>query len=177
VISLSVAIVDGQTMEKMADANARLVQANSWPFVSTILSEDETEIAIGLKNDGVGPAKLHWVQLVYQGRAYGSMLKLMQECCGYQPGAADRRRLVDFGFSVADDTVLRSGETNLFFRMRNSPTNAIVYAPLRSRLLGISVRACYCSVFDECFIGDGKSLKTQAVEVCPEPGVRYLPKG
>ena len=32
VVSLGVAILHGRTMEKMAEANAHLVAANSWPF-------------------------------------------------------------------------------------------------------------------------------------------------
>ena len=33
VISLVVAVEHGRTMERMAEANGRMVQASSWPFV------------------------------------------------------------------------------------------------------------------------------------------------
>src|SRR5580704_7329630 len=33
VVSLVVAVEHGRTMERMADANTRMVDANSWPFV------------------------------------------------------------------------------------------------------------------------------------------------
>jgi hypothetical protein len=34
VVSLVVAVEHGQTMERMADANTKMVEANSWPFIS-----------------------------------------------------------------------------------------------------------------------------------------------
>src|ERR1700704_6133355 len=34
VVSLIVAVEHGHTMERMADANTKMVEANSWPFIS-----------------------------------------------------------------------------------------------------------------------------------------------
>jgi len=61
VVSLGIAIMDGRTMEKMADANARMVAANSWPFLSygagTATSNGVATINMHVANTGVGPPK------------------------------------------------------------------------------------------------------------------------
>src|SRR6185436_9542916 len=62
VISLVVAVHHGRTMQEMAQANARLVQANSWPLLQfTTGNANETgqpEITLKIENAGVGPAKV-----------------------------------------------------------------------------------------------------------------------
>src|SRR4030095_11297543 len=62
VISLTIAIHHGQTMQKMAAENARLLQANSWPllqFATGNANESgQPEITLKIENAGVGPAKL-----------------------------------------------------------------------------------------------------------------------
>ncbi|HJY41828.1 MAG TPA: hypothetical protein VJ303_11345, partial [Steroidobacteraceae bacterium] len=61
-ISLAIAIHHGHTMQKMADENARLVQANSWPLLQFTTGnandKGEPEITLNVENAGVGPAKL-----------------------------------------------------------------------------------------------------------------------
>src|ERR1044072_9678985 len=61
-ISLVIAIHHGHTMQKMADENARLGQANSWPLLQfttgNASDKGEPEITLNIENAGVGPAKL-----------------------------------------------------------------------------------------------------------------------
>src|SRR5438045_7304822 len=69
VVSLGIAILHGRTMEKMAEANARLVAANSWPFLSysagTNTTNGVTRIHMRVVNSGVGPAKIESAELVW----------------------------------------------------------------------------------------------------------------
>jgi len=61
-VSLVVAIHHGRTMERMAEANARLVAANSWPFLGystgNVGPDGRNKIDLKVVNDGVGPAKI-----------------------------------------------------------------------------------------------------------------------
>jgi hypothetical protein len=61
IISLFVAIHHGRTMQEMAEANARMVAANSWPFVQygtgNLSEQGLPEISLSLANQGVGPAR------------------------------------------------------------------------------------------------------------------------
>src|SRR6185312_3394834 len=70
VISLVVAVHHGRTMQEMAQANARLVQANSWPLLQFTTGnandKGEPEITLKVENAGVGPAKLVSLE-IFQG--------------------------------------------------------------------------------------------------------------
>src|SRR5438046_9097500 len=61
VSSLVVAIVHSRTLERMADANVKLVQANSWPYLAySTANENDGQRAINMsvENNGIGPAKV-----------------------------------------------------------------------------------------------------------------------
>src|ERR1700748_1188714 len=66
VVSLILAIIHGQAMERMADANAKLVEANSWPFLEYStgdIDDNKPEIEMRIGNVGVGPAKVQSVEV------------------------------------------------------------------------------------------------------------------
>ena len=61
VSSLIVAIVHSHTLERMADANVKLVEANSWPFLAYSTgnrNDEKPAISMGVDNNGIGPAKI-----------------------------------------------------------------------------------------------------------------------
>ena len=176
--SLIVAIVHSQTLERMADANARLVEANSWPYLGydtdNALGPKENTIDMKITNNGVGPAKIESVELKWNGRAQRNPGDFLRACCGYAPDPA-HHRLRTSG-SIAGN-VLRAGETIAFvtlFRMEGAD-------PVWERLnhardsSALSVNVCYCSVFDECWVEDipRKSLSPQRVDRCRTPAVPY----
>ncbi len=168
VISLVVAVRHGQTMEEMAHANARLVEANSWPFIGLHLNRDDKGVEIGIRNTGVGPAKIRWVEMAYRGRPVRSMSELLSACCGYKAGDH-----LDYGYSVVTNTVVRAGEDIAMVSLRQSPANRELFPRLAAGVADVSVRTCYCSVFDECAISDGVTLDTRAVKACGAPATAF----
>jgi len=72
VVSLVVAVEHGPTMERMADANTRLVDANSWPFVQfdshNVDEQGNAEVRLVLTNDGIGPACVETFELRSDGK-------------------------------------------------------------------------------------------------------------
>ena len=164
VISLAVAIGHGRIMEKMADANSRLVKASSWPFIGAHMAVNENAIVLGVANEGVGPAKVRWVQVTYDGKPARSTLDLLAQCCGLTPSGH-----VDYAFSLLTNTVVRAGDTVDMITLRREPLNSQIFGPLRRNALRVGFRICYCSVFDECFISDGLTLDTRSVTRCVAP--------
>jgi hypothetical protein len=67
VVSLVVAVEHGRTMERMADANTRMVDANSWPFVEfdshNVDAQGNADVRLVLTNDGIGPARIETFEL------------------------------------------------------------------------------------------------------------------
>ena len=85
VISLWVAIATEKANQKMVDANYRMVAAASWPFLQLESGNNSDDgkhrITRELENAGVGPAKIHSIEIFWRGKAYPSSQALLRACC------------------------------------------------------------------------------------------------
>ncbi|QUT06364.1 hypothetical protein KFK14_02465 [Sphingobium phenoxybenzoativorans] len=149
-----------------ARATQRMQQAAAWPFVaydtSNYSDDGNHRINLTLTNNGVGPAMLGPVELQYQGKAMRTPYQLLEACCGYRPGQA-----MMLATTPASKVVLRPGEQIAFFDLRDMPDNAPLIRRMESERWKIRVRACYCSIFDDCWTIEGQQAKPQAVPQCP----------
>jgi hypothetical protein len=122
VVSLGVAI-------RMAEANARLVSASSWPFLSygagTETANGMTKIHMRVFNVGVGPAKIESAELVWKGVAYARDQDFLKACCGLETASQP-----DFDSDLLPAEVLRAGERIEFLRFTES-ANPMVFAALQ----------------------------------------------
>ena len=173
-VSLFVAIEHGKTERD-------LVAASSWLFLQRLMDSNygpDKDIAIGVSNGGVGPAKLKSLEVFYDGVPVTSDFDLLRRCCGLNDEAT-KSQLLQGGIvrSIADETVLRPGEDNPVLRVRKPKTKSEVSDRFAASLLRISFRACYCSVLDECWRSDLRSTRTQPVRACPPPEHRFDPLG
>lgn len=176
-VSLFVAIEHGKT-------ERNLVAANVWPFPRAILSngyDTKHSTAIGVSNGGVGPAKIRSFELFYRGVPISSGLDLLRKCCGLGAGNAAVKTAFPNGTSnsIVDETVLRPGEENVVLRVAPSATAPQITDRLKqvSVLTQIRFRVCYCSVLDQCWISDLRSLRTVPVNECRAPEHPYDPNG
>jgi hypothetical protein len=162
-VSLGVAILHGRTMEKMADANAHLVAANSWPFLSygagTMTVDGVPTITMHLGNSGVGPAKVESVELVWKGVAYRTDKDFLKACCNLN-GTYDN--------DLLSNEVLRAGVNVDFIGLKQSSDPA-AFTTLQRVMLSpdLQLNVCYCSIFDECWQGDLTTLSLTPEHVQP----------
>jgi hypothetical protein len=174
-VSLVVAIEHGRTERD-------LVAANSWPFLRSILDNgynDDRDTTIGVTNAGVGPAKVKSIEVFYDGRPVSSARDLLRRCCGLSsdPEVEHRQLPATFAWSLVDDSVVRPGEDNAVVRIHHDSTAPEVQRRLSDSLLRIGFRACYCSVFDECWVGNLLSTNTRRVRRCEPPEHPFNPGG
>jgi hypothetical protein len=177
VSSLIVAIVHSATLERMADANARLVEANSWPYLGydtdNALGPKQNTIDMKITNSGVGPAKIESVELKWSAKAQRNAEDFLRACCGYSADPSHSRLWT----GSVTGRVLRAGETIAFITLFRTAGADPVWDRLdRAReSSALSVNVCYCSVFDECWIEDvpRMSLSPQRVDRCQSPAVPY----
>jgi hypothetical protein len=148
-----------------ADATRKIQLSETWPYVAygTGNQSDagEAEIAFRLTNDGVGPAKVEAVELRYGGKPMSDPRHFLQTCCGYDPASP-----VSF-VSGPVTGVLRPGESAEFIRLPKRPDNAALWDRLETERWKVTVRSCYCSVFDDCWVMESGSLDPRQVEACP----------
>lgn len=168
-ISLFVAIEHGQV-------ERQLVAANSWPYLrgefSNQSSAGSARINLTITNAGVGPAKLETLELFLHGQPVANSQSLLAGCCGVDPAHPGAIHWT----TGPQSGVLRPGETIELLALPETPENQAVWERLNQNLGAISFRGCYCSVFDECWIGDLQGFDPKPVKACPTPTVPYRPR-
>jgi hypothetical protein len=185
VVTLFVAIEHGRTMERMADANTRMVEANSWPFVAfdthNLNEKGAPEVRLVLTNEGIGPARIETFELWWRGKPISSPLQLLKACCTPDPGHPQGDPVVSLG--LASPRILRAGEHVDFLSVALTAASREVFGKFNSERDYIRTRVCYCSVFEECWIKEGgddllqqgqnKLIHPEQVKTCPTPTAPY----
>jgi hypothetical protein len=173
--SLYLAVHHGQVMQEMAEANARMVTATSWPRVSYSTSNVDlngrpTLMRFTLTNKGIGPAVIEGMEVSYEGRPVKGVHELLKECCGADAqGHADA---LSWRLSSANGEILRPGEEKNFLHISHSDDAALT-TRLADVPAKVSVKTCYCSVFDECWVTTSASNKAERVKACPTDWTQY----
>jgi len=160
-ISLFLAIHNGRAME-------RLVEANSWPFVEIYHSNTNLDgtphMHLDIANKGVGPASIESLELRYDGRVMSDPRALLNAMLNRTTVPSHPRRLT----SDVVHTVLAAKEQMTFIDF--SPVqdySAEDYAAIDTGFHKLTVVACYCSVFTECWVVDTSKTRPEKVGSCP----------
>lgn len=153
-------------------ANRRMVAAASWPLLQADTSNLNSTISLSVLNGGVGPAKLKTFELFWNGKPYAGAHALLAACCGYRAP----RVLEDTALTTGGVTgiVIRAGESHTFLTLPRRGDDMDVWRKLDRTRRELKFRACYCSVFDECWIATLKDLEPKRVDKCPSVRVLYL---
>ena len=169
-ISLAVAIGNARTQEKM-------VAAETWPLLqfSTSNVDDATgrpSLTLEVNNAGAGPALLKHMVVRYKGATVPHWPALLTACCGWSPELWRETRRLDREASVIssdlDERVIRPGESIRFLRMDQRESVMPVWLGLERARNELVFEACYCSLFDECWVSDLRSLEAEPVKQCPQ---------
>jgi hypothetical protein len=148
-----------------AEATRKIQQSETWPYVSygtsNISDEGKTEISFKLGNDGLGPARVKQIEFLYDGKPINTPRQFLQQCCGDVPG-----RPTKF-MSSNPEVVLRPGETTEFIRLERRPDNEAIWDRLQDERWKVAIRACYCSIFDDCWVLDTRLADPTPVKACP----------
>lgn len=159
VVSLVVAVSANRTQERM-------LAASVWPslqFATSNVSVDgEPQITFDLLNRGVGPARVQWAEVSLQGEPMPDLRTLLARCCG------DESATNSFTSGI-QRRVLAAGENVQVVHMDKDGSEAAVYDALNLARQGVSLRACYCSVLDDCWLLDTRRTEPEPVDACPAP--------
>ena len=172
--SIWLALAQGDDMQ-------RLVQAQSWPYIgfhsgnSTVdeaTHERVRSLGFTVVNQGVGPARVRWMEVRVDGQAVPNTTALMLRAAGLTLDARIDRR--DAYTSGIQGRVLRAGEEITFLRWHHAAQREPVWSALdKARFGRIVIRTCYCSVFDECWISHSETPDTLRVDQCPTLAVPF----
>jgi hypothetical protein len=169
--SLLVSLHTGRTMEKLVEQNARLVRANSMPLLQwdtgTINEAGGEEFYLAVGNVGTGPARIAWFEIRQDGRVVRDYRDLLP------PGTALTRSEAGLVTGGVAPSMMPAGERRKLLSWPRPPPGAATAAAWehagRARYR-LSVEACYCSLFDECW-------RTRAAADVPQPVARCDARG
>ncbi|MFK3736714.1 hypothetical protein [Massilia sp. TN1-12] len=176
-VSLWLGIHSAHSMEK-------LVAANSYPYVDLMRSmgsdiplpgtdRNRRVVEYLLANNGVGPARVEWVELRYKGKPVANIDDLLDACCAtkaHDTSGVDRRG------NVVNALIPPRASVKLFTWTEQPHANAD-FDTLHRSMKDIAVSACYCSVFDECYVRrENNAEKPEAVAHCPAPELAFAPR-
>ena len=179
VCSLGLAIHHGHTME-------RLVEANSRPFLQFGTSNGEPRagsephadgdfasvLSVTIANPGAGAARIDRFSIALDDRSaadWGEVFRrLKDEAVAKQllpPGPMSSGTLT---YSTVAETYLRAGAEKSIVRWPRSDANAPLwdYVDGARQANRITLEACYCSIFEECWIARTRGFRPIPTKAC-----------
>jgi len=172
-VSLGLAIHNGRTMEK-------LVAANSYPNIDFSYGNGfdfgdgrglRHAVYVSLDNTGIGPARLRSIELGFAGKPAANLRGVLAVCCTEEPAASLPK--TDYRFTGdMRGAMIQAGKSLNLFAWAEATADPR-WARLERVRGKISVRVCYCSVFDECYQRDSDSREPRRVGACAVPAVPY----
>ena len=173
IVSLAVAVHHGKAMD-------RLVAANSWPFLTYSTDNMDPQgvrrISLKVENDGVGPARVQTFEVWWQGEAVSTAPELLRRCCmtdSQTPIDSPTARSLNLVIGQVASRVIRAGEAETFLSLELKDANGDIWHRLDVARLQLKMRACYCSVFDECWETDLEQTNARRVRSCAAPKVPF----
>jgi hypothetical protein len=156
-ISLWVAVSANRTQEKM-------LAASVWPSLqfgtSNISPEGEPQIALDLLNRGIGPARIRWAELSYDGQPVRNLRELLKTCCGHEGESSGYT-------SGLRQRVLGADEWIQLVRIPREGQPEALWQALDQGRHKMRLHACYCSVPDDCWLLDSREDEAKPVKQCP----------
>ncbi len=182
VCSLALAIHHGHTME-------RLVEANSRPFLEFGTSNGEARaptadgapggggpvvsmLTVSASNPGAGAARIERFSVTLDGQPVADWNELFRRL----KDEAAAKRLLPPGaiasgtitYSTVAETYLKAGAEKFIVRWPRSEANAPLwdYIDVARQSGRVALEACYCSIFDQCWIARTKTFRPDPVKAC-----------
>lgn len=161
----------GRTMTALVQQNERLVRANSTPILefghANSRDDGSPNIEFVLRNVGTGPARIAWFQLTVDGRPMQHMSNVIDVL---HPGLSDRPSVL---VAPVGKHIFAAGARHSFFRWTKpapgSSDQVSAWTRLdQARFSRISVEACYCSIFEECWTSKLNGEAPTISPACPK---------
>jgi hypothetical protein len=169
IVSLYLGIHSAHTMEK-------LVASNSYPHIEMAAANKDTKadkevIWYTLSNTGLGPARLEWINVSVKGQPVHNLFELLEACCKKYD-----KVLKVSGFTMFSEIgkLIPKGEEIEVFRWPQPEQPNGAWQHWHDNLDDVTLEACYCSIFDECYIRKHGAVRPIHVEACTVPPTAFV---
>lgn len=174
-VSLWLGLHSAHSMEKLVAANSYpyldLMRSNAGPAPIPGTDRFRGKVVYELVNNGVGPARIEWVELKFKGKPVGDLAGLLAACCAL-PQRDTSGMMARGGVASA---LIRPGASLVMFSWDEPAQPNPTFDALHRQMDDISFSTCYCSVFDECYVRGDDDRKPEPVRQCTAPAVPFRP--
>jgi hypothetical protein len=187
-VSIFVAWHHGEIMRQLVHQNAKLVEAESLPYLDISTSDLDEDLhtpafRLTVQNQGVGPARIAEIVMTVKGQPVGDFKTLVDHCCetgllqATKGGTKQYHgiRNGDVVLSTLRDRMIRPGESVDAVEWRMSPENQAIIDRMKAGFASdvINTSICYCSVFDDCWTRTDSDRRPVPVAQCAPAAVPY----
>lgn len=152
IAALGVSILETNTVRQAAKVEA-------WPFIAIGDQYNGQGFGYEMENKGVGPARIRWIELAYRGKRVEDIDQLIIDVLGEEDAFSyDRYRA-----STQARRVVSPREVVNLFSVDWDPASRRLSNALAPAL---SIRACYCSIYDECWVAERGEEDPEPVPSC-----------
>jgi hypothetical protein len=141
----------------------RQLAASVWPvveFTNGNEAEHKEMVHLGLRNGGLGPARIRAFELSYQGKPLTSWWQLLAACCGWKE--SDSGKVLS---SQILGRILAAGQSFSFLSLERAE-NEELWKKLDQARFHLAGHICYCSVLDQCWSLDINEVEPVPVTSC-----------
>ncbi len=157
-----------------ANSMDRLVQASSWPYLqidsSNANDDGEREITLTLANTGIGPLRLESFVVLSEGRPLRNINEMLRQ--SYDPqwapatSAEHAAQANSIRTATPGATVLAPGSQTVAYIIPFTDEAAELWQAVNRARFQHQYRACYCSVFNECWTTDFSDTHPTPIQSC-----------
>lgn len=166
--SLGIALHHGRTMQ-------RLVEANSRPFIQITTSNGQRAADIAsqaftvlISNPGAGAARVERFSILVDGKPVKDIGEALLRLAGLPDNTPqDSTVLGPLTYSPVAPSYIKAGSEQPVLNWPRTASNASIWdKDAAAGLNRVKFEACYCSIFDECWIENSHTFRPTAVTSC-----------
>lgn len=160
-ISIKIALHHGEVMEKLVTANSiPHIEIRSSNAVENASGGYDPALRIELRNVGVGPADVRYVTIRRNG-VYLRNTAALRAAAGVPPETD-----LNIMMNQSRRHFIPASQSSPLFTVWQEPGSEAAWSRLDGVRVQSEVEACYCSVFEECWIASSATDGKREVEAC-----------
>lgn len=137
------------------------LRSEAWPYISLHRAYSSEGYTIKLENKGVGPARLREVKLYYDNTEVTDLDQTIIDIVGEENAFS----YDVYGANNPAPGVISSGEAVYLFSVPWERRTRMLVERMDRK---ISVTACYCSIYDDCWMASLNNGDPEEISSCPK---------
>ena len=167
--SLGIALHHGRTMQRLVEANSRpfiqITTSNGPPAADSPLGQ---AFSVLISNPGAGAARVERFSILVDDKPVKDIGEALLRLAGLPADTKDESAVLGpMTYSAVAPSYLKAGSDQPVLFWPRTANNAAVWDKYAAAGLNrVKFEACYCSIFDECWVENSHRFKPTAVPSC-----------